>query len=328
MPHHAEEPTMLTARHFAAFALVSTLAACAPGAAELPTDDEASESDARALAAGTHYLVTRQDYRKCISPMCGGVYVKAANRQKTTCFDGTKQEECYVGALELSALELGGESEQALRDRAIAGEVLFTGSLELLQGDIAQLVASEARASLSDDDAVGTYYFVEATGVKCAKAPCPVFRARNLNATSVKDLTGLDTSALGLDEAGWSELSDELYSKGLVIAGVIKTKGQSKTLHASQAFPLVESERLLCLGDEACGEGAYCDHSECLSNCPPGMMCPAVCYGVCTEGKAPPPAGASCQGACDGASSDQSCWCDDSCSYYGDCCSDYTDVCL
>jgi hypothetical protein len=58
------------------------------------------------------------------------------------------------------------------------------------------------------------------------------------------------------------------------------------------------------------------------------MMCPAVCYGVCTEGEPPPPAGASCDGACDGASSDQSCWCDDSCSYYGDCCSDYAAVCL
>lgn len=39
----------------------------------------------------------------------------------------------------------------------------------------------------------------------------------------------------------------------------------------------------LCLTDAACGAGSYCDHTECLSNCPDGMVCPAVCYGQCVE---------------------------------------------
>lgn len=40
----------------------------------------------------------------------------------------------------------------------------------------------------------------------------------------------------------------------------------------------------LCLGDDACGAGEVCDHSECLSGCPDGGICPAVCFGQCVPG--------------------------------------------
>ena len=70
--------------------------------------------------------------------------------------------------------------------------------------------------------------------------------------------------------------------------------------------------------------------SVCLSNCPPDMICPAVCYGACTAGEPPPPppAGDSCAASCGEASPDASCYCDAACEYYGDCCSDYASTCL
>jgi hypothetical protein len=39
----------------------------------------------------------------------------------------------------------------------------------------------------------------------------------------------------------------------------------------------------LCLDDASCATpGEYCDRSVCLAPpCPPGMVCPAVCYGIC-----------------------------------------------
>ncbi len=37
-----------------------------------------------------------------------------------------------------------------------------------------------------------------------------------------------------------------------------------------------------CLQDDECDSG-YCDHAECLSNCPEGMFCPAVCWGQCGD---------------------------------------------
>jgi hypothetical protein len=37
----------------------------------------------------------------------------------------------------------------------------------------------------------------------------------------------------------------------------------------------------LCQTEEDCDPGEACDHSECLSNCEDGEVCPAVCYGQC-----------------------------------------------
>ena len=50
----------------------------------------------------------------------------------------------------------------------------------------------------------------------------------------------------------------------------------------------------LCLDASGCGRGEYCDHSVCFTApCPPGMACPAVCYGACSAspdgGGGPPP---------------------------------------
>ncbi len=51
-----------------------------------------------------------------------------------------------------------------------------------------------------------------------------------------------------------------------------------------------------CLQDEQCDSG-FCDHSECLSNCPEGMFCPAVCWGQC--GEEPEPEGCLATSDCD-----------------------------
>lgn len=115
----------------------------------------------------------------------------------------------------------------------------------------------------------------------------------------------------------------------------------------------------LCMADATCDDGQFCDHSQCLSNCPPGNFCPAVCWGACADippspqcpdvceavcagepepplppgcplpGCAcddPPPTPDTCEGSC-GGKSDGACWCDDLCSNYGDCCDDYEAQC-
>jgi hypothetical protein len=81
-----------------------------------------------------------------------------------------------------------------------------------------------------------------------------------------------------------------------------------------------------------CSSSCPCDagYGDCDSNseCNPGLVCatdtgPAYGYAswvdVCQ-------AGASCAGYC-GTQSPAGCWCDSSCSYYGDCCSDKVAIC-
>ena len=84
-------------------------------------------------------------------------------------------------------------------------------------------------------------------------------------------------------------------------------------------------DQQLCMGDNHCDDGQVCDHSVCLSNCPPDAFCPAVCWGQCVEDDGGDEGG-SCEGAC-GGQSDDGCWCDSQCEGLGDCCEDKQDMC-
>lgn len=123
----------------------------------------------------------------------------------------------------------------------------------------------------------------------------------------------------------------------------------------------VDPGPVLCMSDGQCDDGEFCDHTQCLSNCPDGFICPAVCWGACEEEPQPPqcpdvceaicagepepelpqgcplpgcdcpepepePEGPSCADAC-GGKSDGACWCDDLCEGYGDCCDDFEEQC-
>ena len=80
--------------------------------------------------------------------------------------------------------------------------------------------------------------------------------------------------------------------------------------------------------------GADCG-GMCVPECPDTIICPAIycAYGnktdawgcaTCECADAPTD---SCEASCDGQSNSGSCWCDDACTQYGDCCSDYDEIC-
>jgi len=318
----------MSIRNVVLVAAFASLAACAPGASLPESSEETSNEDARALDGDTVYQVTRQDFRKCASPMCGGVYVKAVNKAKTTCVDGTKQADCYVGEIDLTALELSENQTVDVRSQATAGDVLLSGNIALLQGEIGKLVAFKAFESRTGADFTGSVWSVASSGIVCITTPCPSLHGLKLNTTTDKPITDLDFAALALSDDEISAAVETINLTGIVMAGTIKTQGQKKTLKVTQIFDTVQAEAQLCLSDSACGEGAYCDTTECLSSCAPDMVCPAVCYGACTPGDAPAPTGGSCVDACGGSAADESCYCDDACDWYGDCCADYVSECL
>lgn len=73
----------------------------------------------------------------------------------------------------------------------------------------------------------------------------------------------------------------------------------------------------------ACFKTATCevqDTGECGFTMTPELK-------ACLAANGGPVPGPSCQGSCGGQSADGGCWCDELCSYYGDCCDDYESVC-
>ena len=337
------------------------LAACAPESGEA-TGEETSSDDS-AVSGDIVYQVTRPDYRKCMYPMCGGVFIKAVNKAKTKCFDGTSQDECYVADIDDAALGLTGKQADEVRLATLQGKVLLSAELEQLQDGYAKLLVHKAFEAQTGHDATGTYYLVEPSGITCIKAPCPNFHARKLNSSSTKQVTDIDLSQLGLDQDAIDRTMNAVFETHIIVSGTIASvqtpAGTEKRLTVSELFDTVEPETLLCMSHSECGDGAYCNFDECLSGCTDGQICPAVCYGACVPGDAPvcPGGGTICQAFCTGgdidipqgcaipacdcpiqqpgscfaacgsAAPDKSCYCDDSCAQYGDCCEDYAAQC-
>ncbi|NUO51161.1 MAG: hypothetical protein HOV80_20070 [Polyangiaceae bacterium] len=268
--------------------------------------------------------------------MCGGMYVKAVNKTQTKCFDGTKADECYVASIDHSPLGLSGTQSEEVMAAIREGRVLLSGEMVELDapaGGFASLLTYKAFEAETGNTPTGTYYVVEPSGITCIKAPCPSLQARKINGTSIKQVTDVDFSSLGLTPEEEEAFISTIWEKNLVVSGKVSSVsssiGTKKVLKPSEIFSTVEpiASQQLCQDDAACGEGMVCDHTECLSNCAPDMVCPAVCWGACVEGSAPSPQPGSCVASCGGSSPDDACYCDDVCEYYGDCCDDFAAVC-
>ena len=81
-----------------------TLVACAPvDDAALDADDPAVD-EVRATSVNLTYYYLRPDYRRCVSPLCGGYFIRRPNQPQTKCVDGTWQRECYVAQVDLEGL--------------------------------------------------------------------------------------------------------------------------------------------------------------------------------------------------------------------------------
>lgn len=243
----------------AAFAVVS----CgAPAEPEVP---ESTTSDAEAAGSSryTFFEVTRQDFRKCMWPMCGGVYVKRVNVAKTKCADGTWQDECYVADQDLSLLGLSDNQAGDVRNRFVGQQLLLKGSIKAvahadLSMTVSTLVATEAwdgqgSAERSEYD---RFYRMENSGIVCITYPCPTVTEAKLNSSAKeKNIAGLDLSAAGATDegidAGYAALNDgNLIARG-VHATVTGPAGKGKSLVASNFYTLVEPTAAECTQPDA-----------------------------------------------------------------------------
>lgn len=71
-----------------------------------------------------------------------------------------------------------------------------------------------------------------------------------------------------------------------------------------------------CLSDDDCADGESCTEVQCVT-----WPCPALCLPT------PEPPANSCTDSCGGQSETGSCWCDDQCATFGDCCEDVDEMC-
>lgn len=252
---------------FAAVASLSTLlAACsaAPEDADSFASDEAvADADAAdALTTTKAYVVTRRDLRKCISPLCAGVYVKAVNQTTTACLDGVSRSECYVGVVDLAAVP----GAEAFREALESGKGILEGTLAPTANfaTTATLKVSAAWRGASGATPNGTFYRVGPSGIVCITTPCPTLKTTKLNATTTRTFSTLRltaTSPLASVADRNGAMTEASNATGILVASTSATT--SSTVTASEFYRKIVAPSTIgraCggRGMQPCADGEYC----------------------------------------------------------------------
>ncbi len=247
--------------------------------------EASTEAQAESLASlSTYFIVTRQDFRKCAWPLCGGVYVKRVNRKKTLCADGTLAEECYITETNLKTIGLDSDSAYAFTSTFNAGHALVRGHIvEVDDPNVAfpipTLVGSEAWAGVTEvDDPAGKFRRVDSTGLECVTYPCPVFHEAFLNHFFQRDIAEVDLANSGATNAQVADGFAELDESGLLVVGTkYSVSGPGGTMPAvsanefySRVVPKAGGESC---GINVCGDGLVCCNASCGWCVPPDIQC-------------------------------------------------------
>jgi hypothetical protein len=171
---------------------------------------------ARQPPAGTAMFVVRHDPRLCPSPLCGGYWAALANGARTRCADGLRRPRCYVArAVDAEGNPVGD----------IAEEALVRGAIDTGREDLGELVASAVYAPGGRAEALGGFYRVRDTGLRCIRAPCFSYRVTQVNGSTRTAVAGVDLSTARitrgeLDRAEAAlHAKDGLYARGLFVRG-------------------------------------------------------------------------------------------------------------
>jgi uncharacterized protein DUF6748 len=225
---------MLSRIAFAAFALTAPiLTACTDQVDDELDGDDATEGDAsKADAPGSTYTFyfVKPDLRRCVSPVCGGVFYRLANAETTRCFDGKKAEQCYAASSDFSRLGLGevgmGKVNEALSQGAFGPgtQLLVRATIATKDwgnglGKFAELRPTEAWISQGPGEAAGPLAKIEDSGIRCITAPCPSLREKKLNSAVTVDITDLGWDKSGATDEQIGMALDKMHTSGLIVSG-------------------------------------------------------------------------------------------------------------
>jgi len=184
--------------------------------------------DPPSVQNSTFYTV-RADMRKCMSPMCGGYFVKRVNQSVTKCVDGRNAAECYV-----AEIDWNGATEVEPSKALLRGTIETKGNRN---GKYGVLKVLEAWESVNDGTSNGDFYRVRDLGVRCIAAPCETHREAKLNTTISRNIAGVNLPSNDTSESVYKSLTSE---DGILVIGsladVTGPAGRSKTLNATRVY--------------------------------------------------------------------------------------------
>lgn len=145
------------------------------------------------------YYTARQDFRRCVTPLCGGIFVKSVNRKLTRCADGSMQAECYVATVVWKTL--GFDPLSTTKSFYPSTPILLKG--ELLPriyggfGNLGEFVATAAYRPATDNPPEGTFAALENNGIVCITTPCFSIDEHVLNTGIMGTISSFDLNPVG-----------------------------------------------------------------------------------------------------------------------------------
>jgi len=269
---------------FLALSATSIFAAvgCAAPTDEEPTSEEAVEEGLTGNPSNFGYfVVTRHDMRKCMSPICGGVFVKRVNQDKTRCADGSMQAECYVSAVELKNVGLSAREEADFRGAVESGKAVVKGAIykKTWNGTVlGTLKANEGWLGATGSTADGTFYRAAANDIKCVVAPCPTTTVYELNGHDDHNVikVNLDNTADPASPEDLERAKRALATKqGILIAGGVALP---KCMPGSNCGPFATASEFYLRVESR--EGKSCGGRG-MTTCNAGQFCQWTTANMC-----------------------------------------------
>lgn len=266
----------------ALIALSLGAAGCASEAAT-SVDDESSVSEEALSARSQSYVVLRPDFRRCMAPLCGGYYVRDANRPYG--------QEVYVSGLDMSASGLSAEDVARVQG-APANELVLRGKLGAIEPRFRTraFVVTEAYRGMPGVTVKTGDLFYKAHDrdpqITCITAPCNNEIGQKLNFSgsfAFTTLTVEDAAKPFVDQA-W--LARRVLFRGGIVAATLRNGtlfqgGYEKVLDASQVFVRLPNVVGPCplFPIKLCPEGTVNTMSRTADGCmiPTGCAKPGIC---------------------------------------------------
>jgi hypothetical protein len=203
----------------------------------------------------------RHDTRRCVSPLCGGVWVSRVNRSSTLCADGSLARECYVAEVDYSALGLSAEALDAFSSRASAGQAIVRAKLRNKAfgtfGSLGSLVVTEGWQALTDAAPTGPFYSARDNGTRCLRAPCANIDVTRLNYDLRMTIHGVKLDGIaGLSDSDIHNVNEQLGDPGVIVAGPVR----SRTVNGSTERSITATQVYLRVS-EGVRDAQFCDTS-------------------------------------------------------------------
>ena len=195
----------------------------------------------------------RPDYRRCIAPLCGGVFVKKVNRRYTRCADGQLLKECYVAQVDTASLgfnplstglSIGFDTALLVKGRILAKKYEGFGNLGVFQLRAAFRPASAAPAA-------GRFVGIQNNGIVCVTSPCFSFDQFVLNRKHVRSVSQFDLSRVDADPTDLDQAQQIIGAGDVLLAAgnnrqVNARAGNGVAFIATQFYLPIQPDIGLC----------------------------------------------------------------------------------